>query len=403
MSYKKVISLETTDVKDSKQITQQIIGTSIHSVLTQYRILSKNDFGLHKNRINLGLFNKKTSFKISEKESIMAINKKLMKLESPNIEDLITNPENYFLIWKYSFPKRNNDYLELVDKYSNTTYNINLNYNFAKKITKYILNEEVTLDDFEMQEKLFIDNFIDDNNQKITFNKYILINSNYKFLLGFMDLFKINGIIPKNINLYSVSLIFNILEGSYSIRKKNNDFIIRYKFSPYLYKLLILNNEMTILEDLKYKFRNLKYFVQNNNLVSKYLKYFNKIEDIKIMENNLDSIGINSGEIELIPCTDLVFEKIEISENNLYNRQMIDLVMENDNAHNFFLDGLPLLKNSDGDILAAMAIFSKEAAKEADLNFSASAKNRFVNPANMNIQNWAVKTDSQLGLYNATK
>jgi len=400
MSYKKVISLETTNVKNSKQISQQIIGTSIHSVLTQYRILSKNDFGLHKNRINLGLFNKKTNFKISEKESIMAINKKTMLIESPNIISLTTEPENYFLIWKYSFPKRNNSTLEVLNKQSGTSYGINLTYTFAKKITKYILNDEVS---FNEEEQLFLDNFINNNDQKITLNKYILINSNYKFLLGFMDLFKNGGIIPKNINLYSVSLLFNILEGSYSIRKKNNDFIIRYKFSPYLYKLLILDNEMDMLNDLKYKIRNLKYFIQNNTLVSKYLKYFNKIEDIKNMENNLDSIGVNSGEIELIPCTDLVFEKIEISENNLNDRQMIDLVMENDNAHNFFLDGLPLLKNSDGDILAAMAIFSKEAAKEADLNFSAASKDRFVNPANLNIQNWSVKTDSQLGLYNATK
>jgi len=61
------------------------------------------------------------------------------------------------------------------------------------------------------------------------------------------------------------------------------------------------------------------------------------------------------------------------------------------------------LKNSDGDILAAMALFSKEAAKEASENFSATNKTKFVNPANLNIQNWGVKTDSQLGLYNATK
>ena len=402
MSYKKVMSLETIEKIDkTKILEQQVIGTSIHKVPVQYRILSKNDFGIHKNRINMGLFNKKNNFRVSEKESIMVINKNTLKLESPKIQEIINNSRDYFLIWKYSFSKRNNLKINLTDKYSNQNYDIKLTYEFAKNIVQNFSNFNSNKN-FTESEKIFIDNFLNFNNEKITFNKYILINSNYKFLLGLLSVISKNGIIPNNINIYSIGLIFNLLEGSYSIRKENNEFITRYKFNSYLYKLLILDKEFDILKDLKYKFRNLKYFIYENKIVSKFLKFHDSKKDIYLMENNLDPIGINSGEIELIPCTDIVFEKLT-NENDSEMSNMVDLVMENDNAHNFFLDGLPLLKNSDGDILAAMAIFTKEAAKEADDSFSASAKDRFVNPANLNIQQWGVKTDSALGLYNATK
>jgi hypothetical protein len=403
MSFKKVISIETINkVHETKNITQEIIGTSIHDVPVQYRILSKNDFGIHKNRINLGLFNKKTDFRISEKESIVVLNKETLELQSPTIPEIQNDPENYFLFWKYSFQKRNNNNLIIQDKRTLQKIKVSLTYTFGKLISEYIqygIQDILYSKEFTEEEKIFLQNFIISVNNKISFNKGILVNSNYKFLLGLSTLFNETGIIPKNINLYSVSLLFNLLEASYSIRKQD-DFIVRYKFSSYLYKLLIKNNELEILEDLQFKFRNLKYFIVNGQIKTKYLKFYNDIKDIRSMENNLDPVGINSGEIELIPCTDIVFEKVKVNQDNL---KMVDLVMENDNAHNFYLDGLPLLKNSDGDILAAMALFSKEAAKEASENFSASNKTKFVNPANLNIQNWGVKTDSQLGLYNATK
>jgi len=404
MSFKKVISTETINrVHETKNITQEIIGTSIHEVPIQYRILSKNDFGIHKNRINLGIFNKKTDFRISEKESAIVLNKETLELQAPTIPEIQSTPDNYFLFWKYSFQKRNNEILVIKDKNNNKEFQINLTYSFAKEIITHLLYSDGSFQlskNFTETEKIFINNFIIFKNNKISFNKGILVNSNYKFLLGLTELFKNSGIIPGNINLYSVGLIFNLLEASYSIRKKDENFIVRYKFSSYLYKLLIKDNELDILEDLQFKFRNLKYFIVNGQIKTKYLKFYNDIKDIRSMENNLDPVGINSGEIELIPCTDIVFEKVKVNQDNL---KMVDLVMENDNAHNFYLDGLPLLKNSDGDILAAMALFSKEAAKEASENFSASNKTKFVNPANLNIQNWGVKTDSQLGLYNATK
>jgi hypothetical protein len=406
MSFKKVISINTNN---NKLLSQEIIGTSIHQVQNQYRILSKNDFGIHPHRINMGVFNKKTNLKISEKESIMVFDSTNNSVITETVPNILKNTGRYFLIWKYSIHKRNIKQLELIDKNTSENFMINLTYEFAKNIIKkYSNNQDIS---FSKEEELFINNFINIKYNKISFNKFILVNSNYKFLLGLLTMFNSVGEIPENINIYNIGLIFNLLECSYSIRKRENTFVSRYKFSNYLYKLLILEDTVeskNILEDFKYKFRNLKYFILNNKIQTKFLKYFNKVQDIKLMMiDDTEGTGgtlineVNSGRIELIPCTDLIFEKIKDSKE--LNESMIDLVMEHDDAHNFFLDGLPLLKNSDGDILAALALFSKEASKEADENFSAMNKQKFINPASLKVQNWGVKTDSQLGLYNTTK
>jgi hypothetical protein len=67
------------------------------------------------------------------------------------------------------------------------------------------------------------------------------------------------------------------------------------------------------------------------------------------------------------------------------------------------LPGTPILKNSDGDVLGAVAIMTKDASEECIRKFSVELKVNFLDLIDGHVNNWGVMLDSQLGLYTATK
>jgi hypothetical protein len=106
---------------------------------------------------------------------------------------------------------------------------------------------------------------------------------------------------------------------------------------------------------------------------------------------------VNSGLIEMISTKDLVFIPLEMPTT------MYDLTMSDANATNYSIPGMPLAKNSDGDVLGVVAIHTKDAAEECARKFSTELKENFLNLATGDVNNWGVKLDSQMGLYTATR
>ena len=379
---------ELLDYTEVEEPIQRVVGTSKHTVNTQYRILSKNDFGIRKNRVNLGLFNKKTDFRVSEDKSILFLDKNLQF--HTNVKDALSNMQNNFIIYRYSFnnASRNVDSINIYNKNTETESEVELTYEFGKKVGQSV-NNEIKFNTFQ---KIFRDKLLEKNK----LNKQLIANTNYNFQLGFLKGILEDNTIPNNFNVYSISLLLNLLEASYSIRKSDGLFLVRFKFSPYHYK--ILKEDAQIISDFKYNFRKFRYYIDYKN--KRIFSSFNP----NIL-NNIDEKDLFNSKIELIPCTDLIFEKIEAVNED---KEMFDLIMDvpiQDGSflHNFSLDGMPFVHNSDGDQVGVFGIFTKEAAQDADKNFSPHNKTKFKHTGNLSIHNWGVKTDSQLGLYNATK
>lgn len=428
------ITNKFTSVDENQNlIKQETINMVKHQVQNQYQVLSKNDFGKTPQRINIGFFNKKTNFRVSEKDSIIAFDRDTSKICTPSIQDLKDNPYKYLMIYKYPFMEDIwNDTITIkLNQIEDTDFNIELDTDFGiyignllQKLTELsqdndINNLDILSTEFKMDKvkNTVLSKIIHiKSSNKFSINKKILLNSNPSFLMGVLEGFfktKENKYykVPKTINIYTFSIILNLLGASYSIRTNkeiDNDssFIIRFKL-PNILNRFHNNLAPELFRKHKYYFLPAK-IGQYKDFKIKFLKDGIDIDSetiSKYRENGFTDImvQVNDGYIELIPTWDLVFDKVQIQDINKKEGTMYDLIMENDKAHNFQLNNLPMLHNSDGDIMGVIGLFTKEACKEAREQFSAENKLKFKNPVDGQVMNWGVKTDAQIGWYNATK
>jgi hypothetical protein len=427
--------------EDENIIKQETINSVEHQVQDQYLVLSKNDFGKTPQRINVGFFNKKTNFRISGKDSIIAYDKSNTEICSPSMEDIRKKPYNYFLIYKYPFMEDiwNKEIVLELKEIPETTFNIEFTNEFGEYIGRLLqiltelskLNEikdlsiltkesETFKEPIDLTKSLLLEKIIQVQGiNKFSLNKKILLNSNPSFLMGILEgFFNTNENkfykVPKTINIYNFSIILNLLSASYSIRSNKemnsneNSFIIRFKLPQ------ILNTSEKFKNSLSPElFRKHKYYFlpakigDNKDFKIKFLKDGITLDSEIIEDYRKNGFTemmsqINNGYIELIPTWDLVFEKINVDKNSKEGI-MYDLIMENDKAHNFNLNNLPMLHNSDGDIMGVIGLFTKEAAADARKHFSAENKLTFKNNVDTTIMNFGVKTDGQVGWYNATR
>jgi hypothetical protein len=362
-----------------------------HSVDQGYLILSKNDFGKVKKRINVGIFNKKTNFIVGEKKSLLVWDNEKEIISKPDTSEIIKNPSRYFLIYDLNFiTKFNNNFLRITNKKTGEKIKLMLNKQFGKDIgiflRKFEPDSTKISEEFEILKSII---FI--NEGKLSLNKQILINSNFEFLLGILEGYigeNIKFYLKSNINIYNITYILNLLGAQYSIR------LIDENKKHIRFKLPIFLKNISNLQDIF--FRNYKYIFEKEN--GKYVLKLKK--DIVSLVPNPATVSfqeiVNSGMIELIPAKDLVFIKLEDKQ------QMYDLTMPNANATNFSLPGTPFLSNSDGDVLGVVAIHTKDAAEECIRKFSTELKENFLNLSTGNVSNWGVKLDAQMGLYSAT-
>lgn len=377
---------EVSDIiyQESTQIHQ-------HKVDKGYLILSKNDFGKVKKRINMGIFNKKTNYIVGEKNSLMFWDNQDHRITSDDISTILSDTGRYFMIYDMNFIADNtNANIKIKDKITKEEISLVLNKQFGMDIGSFLeMSDPETVvipEEFQILKAL-----ITIENGKLSINKQILINSNPEFLIGILEgyikdsrHFKLKS----NINIYNFTYILNLLAAQYSIRTVEDAKHIRFKLPIFL-------KSFTSLPEVY--FRNYKYI-------------FEDIEGNQelILQKNIVSLTpsidipefhdmVNSGLVEMISVKDLVF--IETEGKDI----MYDLTMPNAEATNYSLPAMPLAKNSDGDILGAFAIMTKDAADECARKFSTELKENFLNLATGEVSNWGVKLDSQLGLYTGTK
>ena len=359
-----------------------------HEVQKGYLVLSKNDFGKVKKRINIGIFNKKTNFVVGEENSLMFWDNQNQELISKNISDILMEPTRYFMVYDLGFMgDLSNQTLDIQNKNTKEEINIKLDKAFGSDIGSFLnMFDPKTISIPE--EFSILKSLIKIENGKLSINKQVLVNSNPDFLLGILEGYLQDSRyfqLKKNINIYNFTYILNLLGAQYSIRTlESGEKHIRFKLPTFLKNMSTLN---------EIYFRKYKYFFENKEL---HLK-----KDIVSLLPNIDQPNffdmVNNGLIEMIPVRDLVFVPLE--EPTI----MYDLTMPNANATNYSLPGMPLAKNSDGDVLGVVAIHTKDAAEECARKFSTELKENFLNLSTGEVNNHGVKLDSQLGLYTATR
>lgn len=369
-------------------IYQKSLEIHKHEVQKGYLVLSKNDFGKVKKRINVGIFNKKTNFIVGEENSLMFWDTQDKILKPMNISDILKEPGRYFMIYDMNFIGDNtNEFIIIKDKETNESVKIILNNQFGNDVGSFLRMSDpqttVIPDDFSILKSIIS---IEDG--KLSINKQVLVNSNPDFLLGILEGYIENTRyfgLKSNINLYNISYILNLLGAQYSIRSLDNqEKHIRFRLPIFLKSISNLNEAF---------FRGYKYFFDR----SSELKLEKNVVSLTPNVEEPDFIQmVNAGFIEMIPSKDLVFLPLE--EPTI----MYDLTMPDANATNYSLPGLPLAKNSDGDVLGVVAIHTKDAAEECVRKFSTELKENFLNLTTGKIQNWGVKLDAQLGLYSGT-
>jgi hypothetical protein len=359
-----------------------------HRVAKGYQILSKNDFNKVKRRVNLGIFNHKTNFIVGEEPSLLVWDNQKGIISSPKTSEIIEEPNRYFLIYDLNFILDDqNEKISIYDKETNQTLKLVLNKQFGQDIGHFMAyadpNSDSIPDDFQI-----IKAIIQLENGRMSLNKQVLINSNFEFLLGVLEGY-IGGdtqfILNSNINLYNITYILNLLGAQYSLRSiEDNKKHVRFKLPAFLKDVSNLRDNFFRI--YKYKFQNKKLsLIKDAEL------------DIIDPQADFDFFDlVNSGAIEMIPAKDLVFLEID-------NKEMFDLTMGDPSATNYALPMTPTLKNSDGDVLGAIAIMTKDGSEECQRKFSTEFKQNFLNLNDASVQNWGVKLNSQLGLYSATK
>jgi len=362
-----------------------------HIVPEGYLVLSKNDFGKVKSRVNVGIFNKKTNYRIGEVNSLMYWDSHQNEIRTLNTSEALKQPKRYFMIYDLNFIANfKNEKISIYDKTNEETMDIKLNRQFGYDIGEFLnrFNEDITKipDEFRILRSIISIKTAGKAGGKISLNKQVVLNSNFQFLTGILEGYLQDNdqfIINNNINIYNISYILNLLGAQYSIRTLDSGGKhVRFKLP------LFLKNSSSLPASF---FRSNKYFIEDNKTVFK--------KDIISLVPNPANMEfnemVNSGLIELIPLSDLVFIPIE-------NEIMYDLTMPNIDASNFSLPGGPACKNSDGDVLAVIGITTTTAAKECITKFSTELKNNFLNLNTGDISNWGTKLDSQLGIYTAT-
>lgn len=370
-----------TSINNDKDIVkQESIVIQEHAADLKYKILAQNTFGGRTVHCP-GYFNNKTNFIIGEVSSILSMTPSLDIIVKDTSE--LINSKNFMIYPIPCFNMVQNYTLEYIVKDGDKKINIDLTMKLGETIGKYLANQSNVINLPEG----FLELFINTKNG-ISLNKNILINSNYRFVIGILKGYRqecnTHGIyILPNVNIYTFSTILNYLGASYSIRNSKNNTKKVYVQLPNVYDGLIdslfIKNEEYVIPD------------KADEVVLK--KQFQLKDTIYNYDNSLFK-GINSGKILLVPYDSIDFIPVE-------NERVYDLTAERSDATNYSMGFTPFLKNSDGDILAASGIFTKEGLQSSQV-FSPDSKEYYRDLNDGNINQW-ISDDAILGLYNATK
>jgi len=380
---KKIDVMGLTD--DNQIINQQTLTISEHEVQTKYLMLSINNFNRTDTVLSPGYFNKKTNFIIGEDSSIIGINEQLQRVDDTTSK-MVDN--NAFIL--YPIPALNlinNNILEYVQ--DGKTYDIDLSYDNGLQFGKLLAgsNDPIKLSDIKTVNDGFIRLFVNHKNG-LSLNKNILMNSNAEFCLGILKGYYLQNndtafFINTNVNIYTFTVILNYLGASYSIRNARDN---RKKLFIQLSKIFNKYFPSKFIKKDAYQVSDGK------------LTLIRDCQHDETDTSNALSSMINSGKILAIPFSS--FELSHVTNNNKMSNRMYDLTSERVDATNYSLPLTPIMKNSDGDILGASGIFTKEGIEDSN-QFSPEHKDYYKNLNDGEINQW-IADDAILGLYNAT-
>ncbi len=389
--------LQTTSLSDNLDIvTQQTLTVQLHDVEKVYRIAADNKKNWTMDTVYCpGYFNNKTNFRVGNQNSLIIVDKHLQRAtdEDNTIELTIQRQKDgieEFIV--YPIPCFNNlpsnEYLNF--NIHNITGEIHLSNEYGIIIGKLLADNDNV--EMSMEQELFAEVLINTYKTKYSndskgIKKEIIINSNFKFMLGILEGYQLGNnskgiIINKNVNIYTFTTILNYLGASYSIRNSVNDGKKLFFQLPRIFE----------------KYTNINFLQQECYVIEhdEITKTYSSIVATECEQDNSLYEMVNSGKILLVPIHSINFVLLEDNKDNMY-----DMTSERKDATNYTIPFGPILKNSDGDILGVQGLFTKEALQDG-AKFSPENREYYKNTNDGSINNW-IADDAILGLYVSTK
>jgi len=400
-----------------------------------------------------GVINSKKPIKVTENNSLICYDETEKKLVLKPVSEYLKNPENYYLILRA--PKADVNQKAVIENQSGDKYEVTFDYITGFMLAVYlkqlagidnIVTTRLTTDLLDVYEedwehwfdieyefykktynsslsKIFLKNIKPDTPFKTladtvitkTDNRYTIANeifysTNLNFIVGILEalintesymVHEIGELITDiRINPSVYTNCLNMLFANYSITRasylkypKDYSFSIKYTVSPSKYDLFRWSSS-------KVKKHAYTRFIdsEGNMVIDNWDlkdKYINDAENPVVRE--LAKLKYND-EIKFIRFDELIVSKVRTAEPE----PLYDLIMGNGSATNYLLGCAPWAKNSDGDVLAVMAVMTKEGLKASEKIMMSNTERLKDGTDPDKIRNW-IQKDAVVGLYQATK
>ena len=247
---------------------------------------------------------------------------------------------------------------------------------------------------------------------RVTIANEIFYSSNITFITGMLEavintekqmVYEISELLAhRNINPSVYTNILNMLFANYSITRaeylkypREYIFSIKYDISPakfdnlrisfnkvktHPYTRFLRPDGTTVIDTWK---QRSNYF-SNEGAINETVAWLMKMK--------------TEDKIKFIRADELIISPVRVPEPE----PLYDIITGNGSATNYLLSCAPWAKNSDGDVLAVMALTTKEALEASDLLMMSNTDRLREGTDPDKIRNW-IQKDAVVGLYQATK
>ena len=259
--------------------------------------------------------------------------------------------------------------------------------------------------------KILADTVIAQNSKnKFTIINEIFYSSNLDFIIGFFEAL-INTekhmvheigevIIPEALNPSVYTNCLNILFANYNITKatylkypSDYSYSIKFDVSPEKY------DKFRISQRKVKRHYYTRFLSPDGSMVIDNWDQLARYQGDAVNETVSGLMDLKAKDkIKFIRLDECVIAPVRKSEPE----PLYDLVMGYGSATNYLLPCLPFSKNSDGDVLAVMAVMTKDALEAADRIMMSNADRLKDGVDPDKIRNW-IQKDAVVGLYQATK
>ncbi len=436
-------------VTENGEITQNsIVDVKEHYVEEYYNIVPR-----HWTVDGFGTINSKKPIKVTENNSLMCYDEKEKQVVLKSISQYLEEPTRYYMIIRA--PETNvNKTAEIETKYGKTV-NVEFSYIMGFMLALYLkqlagVENIITTGLIEMI-NAYKDEWSQWFNLKFDFYKKTyhsslssveLVNikpdSPFKILADTVIMTGADGFkTVANEIFYSTNLKFNVgmLEAlinseRYMVREIS-ELLTHRNINPSVYtnilNTLFANYSITKAEYLKYprdymfsikydvsplKFNYLRASTRKvkRRPYTRYLKADGSmVIDTWYQKERYEQTGCNETVDWLIKAKNddkikfIRFDELIVSHvRSDVPYPLYDIITGNGSATNYLLSCAPWAKNSDGDVLAVMALTTKEALKAGDLLMMSNAERLREGTSPDKIRNW-IQKDAVVGLYQATK